>query len=123
MNFLDILYEICFGQGFALDAFMWIPMAVGAGLGVAKQANESAIADRERKRQAEIQRWSPWTGLQGKQVQSPSLFGNVAQGAFAGGMAGNAFGGGEAPGSALTQNVMGGTTPMVDPSMKYNMYR
>lgn len=74
----------------------WIPLAVGAALGVGKNIEGRYQANKQRKAQGEIQKWSPWTGLQGQMVKDPSLFGDVATGAAIGGMAGGMMGGGAA---------------------------
>lgn len=59
---------------------MWPLLAVGAGLGALKNIGDQQAANNQRKAQAEIQRWSPWTGMQGQMVQDPSLMGNIATG-------------------------------------------
>lgn len=65
----------------------WIPMVVGAALGAAKDMEGRAQAASERKRQAEMTRYSPWTGQMGKSVQDPSLMGDIATGAAMGAQA------------------------------------
>lgn len=64
----------------------WAPLAVGAGLGLLKNVEGNRAASNQRKAQGEIQRWSPWTGLQGHAVQDPSLMGDLATGAAIGAM-------------------------------------
>lgn len=62
---------------------------IGGGVGGLKHfLVDKPQADKERQYQAETARWSPWTGIQSKYVQNPSLFGGMLQG----GMAGAAFG-------------------------------
>ena len=71
-------------------------LAIGAALGAAKNIGDQQAASSNRKAQAEIQRWSPWTGMQGQMVQDPSLMGNIATGTAIGSQLGKM-----APGSAL----------------------
>ncbi len=68
----------------------WLPL-LGAGLGVGKYFGDQASANAQRKSQAAIERWSPYTGQHGQAVQDPSLFGNVFTGAAAGAMAPGMF--------------------------------
>lgn len=77
----------------APDATLCNPLLLGAliggGVGLLKnRLVDKPAADKERQYQAETARWSPWTGLQSKYVQDPSIFGGMLQG----GMAGAAFG-------------------------------
>lgn len=66
----------------------WAPIAIGAGLGLAKTISGNSQAAEERKRQAAIARWSPWTGLQPHTVQDQDLFGNALTGAAGGAVLG-----------------------------------
>lgn len=56
-------------------------MAAGAGLGAAKYyLNDKDQEKRDRQQQAEIARYSPWTGMKPESVQSASLFNDALQG-------------------------------------------
>lgn len=66
-------------------------VGIGAALGLLKQVEAQRQASEERKRQAAIARYSPWTGMQAKSVSDPSLIGNVATGAAIGGMSSQMF--------------------------------
>jgi len=72
----------------------WVMVAVGGGaLAGGIQANEQKKDVRRQNRaQAEITRYSPWTGMQGKMQAEPSVMGGTLQGAMMGAMAGNAMG-------------------------------
>lgn len=74
------------GQG-AASGFMaggpWGAI-IGAALGLAKDVEGKKQAADERKRQAAMTRYSPWTGMHGTTVQDPSTIGDVGQGAAAG---------------------------------------
>lgn len=71
----------------------WIPLAIGAGLGVAKFAADKEKEKRERALQAATARYSPWTGMSPQAVAEPSLMGNLVQGGTAGAMFGQQFAG------------------------------
>lgn len=98
----------------------WIPLAVGAGLGVAKNIEGQAQASAQRKAEAAKTRFSPWTGMVGQAVKSPSLFGDVLQGGAAGAMLGQgleatgALGGGAAgaQGAGLQASLAEGGTEL-----------
>lgn len=65
-------------------------MALGAALGAAKsEFSDKPRAQRERKRDAELARWSPWTDLRPQGIHEPDLFGNVLQGGLTGAMMAN----------------------------------
>lgn len=68
-----------------------IGLIAGAGLGLGKYVDGSMRAKKERERQAAITRYSPWTGMQGQSVASPSIFGDLATGAAAGSTLGQGF--------------------------------
>jgi hypothetical protein len=62
----------------------WIPLAM-AGAGAIKGQKEEAQAKRDRQMEAEIARWSPWTGMQPQRVHDgPGVMGNAIQGATSG---------------------------------------
>lgn len=65
-------------------------LAIGAGLGALKSMSAQQQADAERKRQAEVTRYSPWTGMTGHSVQDANFFGDVASGGASGAMLGQA---------------------------------
>lgn len=69
-----------------------IGLIAGAGLGLLKNRVAAQQAADERKRQAAIARYSPWTGLTPSSVQDPNLFGDLVSGTAAGGMMGQAYG-------------------------------
>lgn len=60
---------------------MWGALAAGAGLGVAKHyLADKPAAERNRATQAEVARYSPWTGMKPTPVEDPSLFNSALQG-------------------------------------------
>ena len=106
-----------------------LPMLIGAGVGLAKGHMDRQQERKDRKTQAEIQRWSPWTGLQGQQVKNTSMLGAGMQGAMGGAMIGQAMGGGGA--TAATSGETGveagalgaGGTPMAPGSQFHTPYQ
>lgn len=66
-------------------------IAAGAALGLAKNRMAAAQAADERKRQAAIARYSPWTGMQAHSVQDPNMFGDILQGGASGAMLGGGY--------------------------------
>lgn len=99
---------------------MFVNPALGAGVmaGSLKNMEGQNKADKQRQAQAEIQRWSPWTGLQGQQVQDPSLMGDLATGAALGGMGQKMFpGAGAVP---LTSIESQGVPGLLGPSTQAN---
>jgi len=65
-----------------------IGLLAGAGLGFLKGQGDVENAKEARKREAEIARWSPWTGLAPQRVEP----GNVMYSAMQGGLTGAQFG-------------------------------
>lgn len=61
-------------------------LGLGAALGAAKGLEAQGQAASERKRQAAIARYSPWTGMVAHSVQDPSMLGNIATGTAIGSM-------------------------------------
>ena len=56
-------------------------LLAGAGLGLGKYYLEDKPKEqRDRQTQAEIARYSPWSGMKPESVQSASMFGDVMQG-------------------------------------------
>lgn len=74
----------------------WIPMAVGAGLGLLKNQDDQSVMRAQNKAAAAQTEFSPLTGMGPGQIQrSPSPFEGLMQGAMAGaqfGAAGKAAG-------------------------------
>ena len=94
----------------------WIPMLIGAGLGAAKNVESQAMSKAERKRQGEIHKWSPWTGLQGQTVKGPGSFiGDVAVGAAAGSQFGKMF---PSDGSSSYDSVLNQESTSSSPSFE-----
>lgn len=91
-----------------------LPILIGAGVGLAKGLADQQQEKKDRRTQAEIQRWSPWTGLQGQQVKGTNLLNTTAQGAMAGGMLGQGMGGGAAAAPAAGA-AADGTTGAIGP--------
>lgn len=67
-------------------------LIIGGGLGFAKGQGDIESAREARKREAEIARWSPWTGLAPQRIDQPNVLGSAMQGALAGGQFGKQFG-------------------------------
>lgn len=61
-----------------------IPLIIGAAIGAAKYADDLQRQKMENQAQGTIAAYSPWTGMQAKAAENPSLIGNVAQGAATG---------------------------------------
>lgn len=72
----------------------WVPLAVGAGLGLLKYGADAQKEKKDRELQAATARLSPWTGMHPGAVKSADLLGNVLQGGTAGAMFGQQFDGG-----------------------------
>jgi len=84
----------------------WIPMAAGAAMGMLGNKKKQAAAKKQNKYNAEVIRYSPWTGMQGPGVaQAPDMLGDVLKGASMGGMLGQMGGaGGPAAGAVGSAN-------------------
>jgi hypothetical protein len=69
--------------------FDMLPILAGAGLGFLKnKLIDKPAEQRSRKMNAEIMRYSPWTGMQGPGVkEAGSVFGSMLQGGALGSMA------------------------------------
>jgi len=83
----------------------WIPMAIGAGVGLMKNKSDKERADRMNQAAATQTMYSPHTGMgPGQITQAPSGLEAAMQGAMAGAQMGSAFGamggGGAAAGGA-----------------------
>lgn len=94
----------------------WIPLAIGAGAGLLKnELVDKPQHKRMQRAQAEMTRYSPWTGMQGKILTPPSAFGSMLQGAttgamfgqMAGGMGGMGGAGAMAPKNGMAMNYQG----------------
>lgn len=98
----------------------WVPLAAGAGLGLAKHIDSQGKADRERKVQGQIQKWSPWTGMQGQMVQDPgSVFGDIATGAAIGSQFNKMMPDGAAGASSGGMAMPGGQGPSLEMGSSY----
>ena len=93
MGLLDILTKVGgvvaapFTGGASLT-----PMLIGAGLGAAKHFGiDKPAAERSRKTAAEIQRYSPWTGMKAPEIKDASLLSSTLGGAALGATAGSAI--------------------------------
>lgn len=75
---------------------MWPLILAGAGVGAMRSMQQEQQAKQDRKREAEIARWSPWTGMQAQRPGNPDYMGNLMQGGMTGAMMGQAMGGGSA---------------------------
>ncbi len=75
-----------------------LPVILGSlGLGAAKHfISDKPRAERQRKLNAEIIRYSPWTGMAPQQVDEPDLFGNLLQFGTTGAMLGQGVANAEA---------------------------
>lgn len=107
-----------------------LPVLAGmAALGLARGMMDQKRASKERKQEAEIARYSPWTGMQAQRVKDADILGSTMQGAMGGAMIGQAMGGGgggaaaaatPAAGGAADAGGMGltggGAPPPLDPS-------
>ena len=71
--------------------FPWAALGIGAGLGLLKNVEGQAQAAAQRKAEAAKTRYSPWTGMMGQAVRSPSLIGDVVQGGATGAMLGQSL--------------------------------
>lgn len=98
-----------------------IGLIAGAGKGLLDQRQEK----KDRQTQSEIQRWSPWTGLQGQQVKGTNLVNPMMQGAMTGAMMGQGMGGAAAAGggTGVEAGALGsGGVPMAPESQFYSPY-
>ena len=74
---------------------------LGGGLGLGKGYMDQQSADRDRQTQAAIAKYSPWTGMQARVPQDPSMLGSASQGAMTGAMMGSMY----KPTAAATSSV------------------
>ena len=70
---------------------MWPLILAGAGLGAVRSMQQEQQAKQDRKREAEIARWSPWSGMQAQRVGTPDYMDNIMQGGLTGAMMGQAM--------------------------------
>lgn len=97
---------------------IWIPLAIGAGLGALKHyAVDKPQHKRQQLAQAEMTKYSPWTGMKGKILTPPSAFGSMLQGAATGAMFGSMAGGGGA--GAAKAGAAGGAAGAKPVAMNY----
>lgn len=90
----------------------------GGGLGLGKHVIDQQNANRQRKAQSEIHRYSPWTGVTGQSVQDPNIFGNVMSGVAGGAMLGQGIADMQAaPAPTPTDSIS--SMQVADPSTKY----
>ena len=103
-------------------------MALGAGAGYLKnQLVDKPNEERERQLQAEIARWSPWTGISPTPVRRSNVGADMMQGGFTGLMMGQQgaaapaaaapSGGASLAGSEVAQAVPGKGMNMYSPSV------
>ena len=92
-------------------------IAIGAALGALKTNQEEKAAHEERGIESGKTRWATFTGQQGRNVQSPSLMGNMMQGAATGAMMGQMAGGGEAAAAGAEGAAAGGSSSAATASM------
>lgn len=85
----------------------WLPIAIGAGLGLGKTALDSAGRKRDTKVQAATTRYSGWTGQKAKEPREVNLFNDFLTGAGAGAVAGSLLGGAGAATQAPTSMTVG----------------
>ncbi len=85
-----------------------IPLLIGAGLGVAKGIKDQQAEKRDRKTQAEMARWSPWTGVQAQPVKKADMMGSIMQGGMAGASMGQMMGGGGAAATTAETGIEAG---------------
>jgi len=90
--------------------------AIGAGIGLLKnELVDKPQHSRMQKAQAEITKYSPWTGMKGKTLTPPSAFGSMLQGGMAGlqlGMAQKAAGQNQAMMKGMMNNQAAQTNLM-----------
>jgi len=62
----------------------WIPLAMMAAGAAKSELSDRPAAQRQRNAEAEKTRWSPWTGMQGQNVQDPNTANAMMQGGMSG---------------------------------------
>lgn len=65
--------------------------AIGAGVGLLKSNADRQRADRQRAVEAEVARYSPWTGFAPQRVQEADPLGSIMQGGMTGAMLGQSI--------------------------------
>jgi hypothetical protein len=92
---------------------------IGGGLGFLKSGQDDAMAKKQNLLNAQIMRYSPWTGMHPNQTQGHGdQLGNIMQGALTGGMFGQALD--KAGGAAASSPE--GTTGGADASYNPDTY-
>lgn len=93
------------------------PLTMGllmGGAGLAKgELIDKPREQRQRKMEAEIQRWSPWTGMGAKPVQQADPFASAMQGGMSGAMLGGALQNSAGPAAAAETNSMAAASDQV----------
>lgn len=88
---------------------IWLPLAIGAGVGLAKNVlSDQPEYERQKSLAAATARFSPWTGLKPQMPKAPNAFGDIISGGMTGLMAGQGLeklAGGNLFGSAATGAV------------------
>ena len=92
----------------------WPVIAAMAAAGLVKGLGDEKKAKADRKREAEIARYSPWTGLGPSAVKEADIMGSVMQGGMGGAMMGQSMGGMGGGGAAAAP--AGGAALTSDPS-------
>jgi hypothetical protein len=107
-----------------------IAAIIGAGMGLLRGMQQQKQEAKDRVMEAEIARWSPWTGMAAQRPKRADMMGSVMQGGLAGASFGQQFGGEGAaqPNMSLSGQGTGaagynlGVRPMVSQLEGYNPY-
>ena len=82
----------------------WAMMGAGALMGALQTKQQHEEAKRQAKLQAEVARYSPWTGMKPQMVSGPNAMGNLMQGALTGAAMAQQF---KAPQADVNANGVG----------------
>lgn len=89
-------------------------LALGAALGAAKYESDNQSANRQRKLNAAITTYSPWTGMKPNAVTEPNPFGSILQGTAAAGSLNQGLGGAASAGASSAPASYGAQGPQFD---------
>jgi hypothetical protein len=82
-------------------------LLAGAAVGLARGYADQQREKKDRQTQAEIARYSPWTGMGPSPVKPADMLGSTMQGAMGGAMMGQAMGGGGGGGGTADGSASG----------------